>query len=47
MIDTVAAEELDQLRRKHKILIEENNELSIKVYRHFLFTFHNFLLILL
>ena len=33
MIDSVAAQELDQLRRKHKLLIEENNELSIKVWR--------------
>ena len=31
MIDSVAAEELENLRKKHKNLIEENNELSIKV----------------
>ena len=31
MIDSVAAEELETLRKKHKHLLEENNELSIKV----------------
>ena len=31
MIDSVAAEELDNLRRKHKSLLEENNDLSVKV----------------
>jgi len=31
MIDSVAAAELDALKKKHKSTIEENNELSIKV----------------
>ena len=31
MIDSVAAEELESLRRKHKLLLDENNELSVKV----------------
>jgi len=31
MIDSVAAAELDTLKKKHKTTIEENNELSIKV----------------
>merc|ERR1719481_311570 len=33
MIDSVAARELDTLRRKHKELIQENNELSQKVQK--------------
>lgn len=31
MIDGVAAQELDTLRKKHKTLLEENNQLSVKV----------------
>lgn len=31
MIDGVAAQELDTLRKKHKMLLEENNQLSVKV----------------
>ena len=37
MIDSVAAEELENLRKKHKNLIEENNELSIKVGTRIMF----------
>ena len=31
MIDNVAAQELENLRNKYRILVEENNHLSIKV----------------
>ena len=31
MIDSAAAQELEKLRRKHKSLLEENNQLSVKV----------------
>jgi len=34
MIDSVAAAELESLRSKHKALLEENNELSLKVQRN-------------